>query len=280
MDRETKLRKLQQLELQIALEIQRICKKNGLRCFLIYGSLLGAVRHGGFIPWDDDMDMGMLREDYDKFAEACQTDLGPEFLWQSWDNDPSYPFPAGKVRLKGTHAKEIFSPEGLEDGIYVDVFPFDAVPDGVWTRKVTGWQYRVWKRLLWVKKGYGRCIRQESAVQRLRYNLAAAVAFFLPYGWLKRRMKAAMGKCRGQRTRQVAAPGDWAYSRQFVTRAWAEDLVSVPFDGEELPAFREADSVLRKIYGDYMQLPPEDQRGGHEFERIDFGPYEAGVERK
>lgn len=273
------IRKLRELEVKIALEIQRVCEKNGLRCFLVYGTLLGAVRHGGFIPWDDDMDMGMLRADYDKFAEACKTDLGPEFLWQSWDNDPSYPFPAGKVRLKGTHTKEKFSAGGVEDGIYVDVFPYDAVPDGTWARKVTGWQYRVWKRLLWVKKGYGRCMRRESARQRVRYDLTAAMAAFFPYGWLKRRMQSAMTKCNGQRTREVAAPGDWAYSRQFIDREWTENLVPVPFEGVKFPAFREADANLRRIYGDYMQLPPEDQRVGHEFGSIDFGPYGDEPER-
>lgn len=269
-------RKLRELEVKIALEIQRVCEKNGLRCFLVYGTLLGAVRHGGFIPWDDDMDMGMLREDYDKFAEACKTDLGEEFLWQSWDTDPSYPFPAGKVRLKGTHTKEKFAIEGVEDGIYVDVFPFDAVPGGVWAKRVQGWLCWLGKRMLWMKKGYGRCIRDESASQRLKYDLAAAVLKPIPYAWLKRRVARTMTRYNALPARQAVAPADYAYSRQIVERAWVDDLAPFEFEGRRFPAFREADAYLRRLYGDYMQLPPENERICHEFLQLDFGPYGDG----
>lgn len=273
MDDGSLLARLHELQLKIALEIKRVCEKNGLRCVLLYGTLLGAVRHRGFIPWDDDMDMGLLRADYDAFAEACKTDLGPEFWLQTWDTDPRYPFPMGKVRLKGTHAQEKFAPEGTENGIYVDLYPLDAVPDGAWARRVTGWHYRIGKRLLWIKKGYGRCVRQESLRQRLRYDTAAAFARLVPYGWLKRRLASAMTRHEGQPTRQVAAPGNEPYARQAVEREWMDHLVPVPFEGEEFPAFRDSDAYLRNVFGDYMTPPPPEKRHTHELGPIDFGPY-------
>lgn len=265
---EKAIQKLRELEVKIALEIQRVCEKNGLRCFLVYGTLLGAVRHGGFIPWDDDMDMGMLRADYDKFAEVCKTDLGPEYLWQSWDNDPSYPFPAGKVRLKGTHTQEKFSIEGVEDGIYVDVFPYDAVSDDAWARRVQGWWYYFGKRLLWMKKGYGRCIRDESFIQRLRYDLTAALLRLVPYDWLRRRVARELTRYNGLSTHQVAP-----YAKDAVDREWIEDLVPVSFEGKQFMAFCAYDAYLHRIFGDYMKLPPESERVGHDFLRLDFGPY-------
>ncbi len=273
MNSELDCRRLRALQLSIALEIRRICRNRNLRCFLVYGSLLGAVRHGGFIPWDNDMDVGMLRQDYDAFAEACQTDLRPEFLWQSWDTDPAYPFPFGKVRLKNTHIVETFAPPNVENGIYVDVFPFDAVPDGAWARRVQGWWYYAGKRLLWLKKGYGRCLLDDSPRQRLRYTVMSLLAALLPYGWLKRGMERAMTRFNHLRTRFVAAPGDWAYVKQFTERVWCDDLVPIRFEGEEFPAFRAADAYLRHLYGDYMQLPPPEQRNAHDFESIDFGPF-------
>lgn len=262
------LARLRELEVKIALEIQRICEKNGLHCFLVYGTLLGAVRHGGFIPWDDDMDMGMLRADYEKFVEACKTDLGPEFLWQSWDNDPSYPFIFGKVRLKGTHTQEKFSLEGVEDGIYVDVFAFDAVPDGAWAEHLQRWWHYYGTRLLWMKKGYGRCIRDESAIQRLRYAATAALVRFIPYDWLRRRIMREQRRFENLPTRRVAP-----YSRSYAERAWVSDLVPITFEGKQFWAFRETDAYLRNLYGNYMELPPEDKRVCHEFRKLDFGPY-------
>ena len=88
MPGEEQLDKIHFLELKIAKEIKRICDKNNIKYFLTAGTLLGAVRHGGFIPWDDDMDIGMLRMDYEKFINACQKDLGKEFFLQTWDTDP------------------------------------------------------------------------------------------------------------------------------------------------------------------------------------------------
>ncbi|MBR6021514.1 MAG: LicD family protein [Kiritimatiellae bacterium] len=273
MDNGQTLAKLHELQLKIALEVKRVCEKNGLRCVLLYGTLLGAVRHGGFIPWDDDMDMGMLRADYDKFAEACARDLGEEFLLQTWDTDPRYPFPLGKMRLKRTHAQEKFAPEGTENGIFVDLYPLDAVPDGAWARKVTGWKYRVLKRLLWVKKGYGRCIREESARQRLRYDATSLAVRFLSYGWMKRCLHEAMTKHEGRPTRQVAAPGNEPYAQQAVDRAWMDDLAPIRFEGEEFLAFRDPDPYLRNVFGDYMTPPPPEKRHTHELGSVDFGPY-------
>lgn len=276
MNQDDRRAKLQSLELEIALEIQRVCEKNGLRCFLVYGSLLGAVRHGGFIPWDDDMDLGMLRADYEAFVEACKTDLGPEFVLQTWDNDPEYPFPAGKVRLKETHVSEQFA-AGCgtpgNDGIYVDVFPFDAVPDGALDRKIQAWGCFVFKRLLWIRKGFGKCIREESFAQRLKYDVFRMVARPFPFGVLKKCYRSVMERWNGRTTRDVVANGDYPLPKQTIPRAWTEELEPVPFEYGTFPAFREREACLERIYGDYMALPPPEKRRSHELGHIDFGPY-------
>ena len=105
MDRET-LRQVQLDQLEIAKDIKRVCEENGIRYHLAFGSLLGAVRHKGFIPWDDDMDFGMLREDYERFLEIAPKKLKDEFFLQTWHTDPYYPLAFAKVRKKGTVFQE------------------------------------------------------------------------------------------------------------------------------------------------------------------------------
>ena len=105
------IKHLQACELIIAEEIKRICEKHSIKYFLLAGSMLGAIRHKGFIPWDDDMDFGMLRSDYEQFCEVCQDDLNPQFELVNWNTDANYPFSYGKIVLKKTHIKERFAPE-------------------------------------------------------------------------------------------------------------------------------------------------------------------------
>ena len=121
---EETLRKLQKTELEILIEVDRICQKNRIHYSLTGGTLLGAVRHGGFIPWDDDADISMLRSEYKKFQRACKRDLDTErFYFQDMENTPGYRWGYGKVRRKDT----IFLREGqeqmpYEQGIFLDVF--------------------------------------------------------------------------------------------------------------------------------------------------------------
>ena len=128
MDSET-LRKVQLVQLEIAKEISRVCDENGIKYFLTGGTLLGAVRHGGFIPWDDDLDIGMFRQDYEKFLEIAPVSLREQYRIIDWKSDQSYPHPMGKVIKKGTLYKESKRKDQGEQGIWVDVFPYDNIPN-------------------------------------------------------------------------------------------------------------------------------------------------------
>ena len=121
---------IQKLELKILKEIIRICKKENIEYFLIGGSALGAIRHEGFIPWDDDIDVGMTRENYDNFLKVAEQYLGEEFYLQSPSFDRQSPYSYSKLMLKGTLFLE-YAQRNLktQSGIYVDIFPFDEVPD-------------------------------------------------------------------------------------------------------------------------------------------------------
>lgn len=274
MEANEQLDKIHSLELKIALEIKRICEKNNIRYFMTAGTLLGAVRHGGFIPWDDDMDIGMLREDYERFIKACETDLGSEFFLQTWDTDPDYPFSFGKVRLNGTHFIEGFSEKGgMHNGIFVDIFPFDNVPDDFKEQKKQGRRYFICKRLLWMKKGMGTNMKESSLKQAVKYYTFWVFAHLFRYESIKNYFKMVQTKYNGQDTIKVVTDGSYNYSKESLERKWVENLEPVKFETEEFLSYKDRIEYLTYFYGDYMKLPPEEKRNRHLLRNVDFGLY-------
>ena len=124
-------KKLQTAILMIAKEIVRLCDENNIPYFINGGTQLGAVRHKGFIPWDDDFDIGMRRADYEKFLKVCEEQLDHnKYFLQTEDTEKNYDFYFAKIQLKVTSIIEDFSKNvQIEHGIFVDIFPYDNIPD-------------------------------------------------------------------------------------------------------------------------------------------------------
>ena len=132
------LRQLQMTELEMLIEVDRICRKYDIRYSLDGGTLLGAIRHNGFIPWDDDADVVMLRSEYDKFYKACLKELDTEkFFLQEYRTDSQYRWGYSKMRRNGT----VFLREGQEhvkcnQSVFIDIFIYDNVPDHIVIRRL------------------------------------------------------------------------------------------------------------------------------------------------
>ncbi len=124
----TLIKEVQAIELEILLEVDRICREYEIPYFLDSGTLLGAVRHKGFIPWDDDIDIGMLRSDYERFLSIANRELGSEYFLQTYRTDGA-PIMFAKVRKKGTTFVEFrLRNIPMEHGLFIDVFPYDFLP--------------------------------------------------------------------------------------------------------------------------------------------------------
>lgn len=132
------LRKMQMIELELLVEIDRICRKNHIKYNLCGGTLIGAVRHKGFIPWDDDVDIRMLRSEYKKFKEACKQELDDtRFFLQDFESDPKYRWGYAKLLRKDTvYIRTGQTHLGMKNGVFLDIFISDGIPNQKWMRNI------------------------------------------------------------------------------------------------------------------------------------------------
>lgn len=270
MDRET-LRKVQLTLLEIAKEIKRVCEENDIRYFLYRGTFLGAVRHKGFIPWDDDMDFAMLREDYDKFCRIANEKLGEKFVFQNWHTDENYALPFGKVRKRGTMYVESKCAVLEENGLYIDIYPLDFAPAQPEAREQLAKKLLHTFRVKLMKSHYTPWKEEEKTiwVKRIGYLLYQTAALFTTHEKLIADYETALYGVMDSDTlyEQSALPVAYYYDRAFYG-----ETAMYPFEDTCFPGPKDYDAVLSSLYGDYMTLPPEDKRENrHQIKVLDFG---------
>lgn len=258
----TQLQQLKKIELEMLDELVRICEKHGIEYFLSGGTCLGAVRHKGFIPWDDDIDVGMLREDYDRFAEACKTDLNDEYVFQDMNTEPNCGLVFGKIRKKGTVYSEVYSSHiDMSQGIWIDIFPYDRVSDNQADRHKQIRKVSLLKNLYIVKCGY-KFPHNRSNPEKVAYYIAQFLCTLIPQSWLIKKLNASMRIHQDDKSCSCVFPFGGAYGVEIETetRVMLEELGTVEFEGKQYKTFANWDGFLKKHYGDYMQLPPVDKR--------------------
>ncbi len=256
---EAELRALQLAELDLLREADRICSLHGIRYQIIAGTLLGAVRHGGFIPWDDDADIAMLRPEYERFRTACRRELdGSRFVFQDHRETEGYRWGYGKLRMRGTlFLREYQEHMPYEQGIFIDVFPLDAVPDSFPARAALNAGCFFLRKALWSKVGQRSA---SSPPVRGLYGLLARI----PEKWLLARYDALVNACRGISSGWVRILLFPTPDRHFgYRRRWYEKSAPATFEGCVFPGIAEWDEYLRFKYGDYETLPPPEKRRTH-----------------
>lgn len=250
LDRHRREVQLRQLDILIA--IDAICRRNAIDYWLDGGTLLGAVRHGGFIPWDDDIDIAMRREDLPRFVEAARRELPEGLAMQTPDTDPAVRLPIFKVRDDNSflvEAGDDFS-RPYAKGLYVDIFPMVPYP-----AFSPGFVKRV-------ARGY---CRANAILQSQHYYSLRAAAELLYFGTKRALCRAAWA------LGSLFRPSDRYISNTLNNNGYGimhrRDSVfpvkPIVFEGHTFSGPADPDAYLSDLYRDYMQLPPEDKRGGH-----------------
>ncbi len=255
-------RRLQLEELTVLDEIKQICDRHGIRYYLTAGTLLGAVRHGGFIPWDDDADIAMPRRDFDRFAKICRTELSEGFFYQSEKTEKHYPFYFAKVRKDGTSVSErVLEGVDIHKGCYVDIFPLDKCPRSPRLGRLMFKLVEVCSCAIIAKESGDFVCQYEKRSARTLFALIKK----LPRP-IQRSLRNGIRKFFGLFTsgrRLATISGTHGHPRETYEREWFEKTVLLPFEGREYPAPHAYRELLTNMYGDYMTPPDESERVGH-----------------
>jgi len=262
------LKKVQSTLLEIAKEVKRVCDENDIVYFLDSGTLLGAVRHKGFIPWDDDFDIGMMRSEYEKFCKIAPSKLGKDYYLQTWENDRNYAVPFAKVRKKNTIYLENKASRSVNNGFYVDIFPYDYAPElakDSFMKKLANIE-----RVLLMKCKYQPW--QESAGMNIKKRIA-----YVPYQILSLFISREKLLRKYERIVFSVPRSDVIYIQFGSTKGFYVpekafgNGTNLVFEDTFFRCPLDTDVYLSSIYGDYMQLPPEDQRENrHQIIEIKF----------
>lgn len=248
----SEINELQKIQLSMLKDFDAICQKHRISYQLFSGTALGAVRHKGFIPWDDDIDVVMLREDYERFFDSASKELDSNKYYVQREFSEHWPMFFSKLRLNGTTYIEKYHSHDarIHQGIYIDIFPCDNLSDSRLMQKL---QY-IASKIVIAKSLYTRGYETNSTVKKCFMQFCR----ILPTEPFKRlcirRNDSSSLKV------HTFFGGGKKFERSIFFREWFEQSVKMRFEDSEFPVSAHYDEMLRVMYGDYMILPTLEQR--------------------
>ena len=239
--------------------VDKVCREQNLTYYLVGGSLLGTVRHNGFIPWDDDLDIGMPRKDFERFISIANTVLGEEYELQWITTNKDYWQVFAKVVRKDTLFKEPGLKRFQPHGIFIDIFPLDISSEYSPRVERVKRKIQTISSLVWQKN---------NPTSKFRYLLSRLFKIKTLQKAMIRIMKSAQ---KYGKTHYANFGSQYAISKQTMPVEWYGNGVRLPFEKLSLSVPAEYEKVLISIYGNnYMSLPPEDRRRCHYPEKVKF----------
>lgn len=256
--RKMEIAELRSIQLDILREIDAFCRKHGIRYFLCYGSLIGAIRHKGYIPWDDDIDISMPRPDYERFVREFSSS---RFVLLDKSRDKNHPYLYGKVSDPETIVKENYDCP-IEVGVNVDIFPIDGLPDDKKESDRLCEKLKKLRRMLEVKRLY--VSKDRPLWKNILHVSGKLILLPVPDCCILRHIGKLQQRYPYENASWVADLNFGGKERR-VPKSLFERTVEVDFEGGKFWAPEGYDTWLRSIFGDYMQLPPEEKRVSNHF---------------
>ncbi len=279
------LARLQRAEMTILRDVEALCDAHGIGYFMLGGCCIGAFRHGGFIPWDDDIDLCMTRADYTRFYEAAKADAAFSEKYHIFDPlyEKNYAGMLIKVARRGTKNLTAEMIEtGCDMGIHIDIFPFDFVPEDealrkkqakkAWIQSKLSYIYYLKYPHLPVGGAAGRVLAVGCRVLHTLLRLFCSDP--------RRFARKYHGICTMYNETESKWMTDFTYIRpEDATMRYDEvfPVIRAPFGDTTIAVPHGYDKIMRQYYGDYMQLPPEEKRKNHAPEELDFGEVFADI---
>ena len=258
---------LQKLEFDMLREVLRISGLLGIKCFLVCGTALGAVKYKGFIPWDDDIDVGMFREDYDRFCKEAPKYLSEPYFLQNSDTDPAYPLIFAKLRNSyTTYIESSIKTLNINHGVYIDIFPLDLYPvkkSSQHLLEIKKWYYTHLLATVYDTKRTlpGEVIR--------RFNLMLGVDKRIPK--IIKKYEKALSAFNGTDSQTVCNHGNWQGKLEYADKSQYGNGANALFEGLAVTVPEKYDEYLTRKYGDWHSDPPkEEQKGHHLYEIVDL----------
>ena len=273
------LKRVQRLSTLILAELDRVCRKLEIPYVVFAGTALGAVRHGGFIPWDDDVDVAMARADYERFLTEAPKEFDQRFYIANSRNEPCFPCTFSYLCLSDTLCIPTFYKDcEFKKPLSIDIFPLDRVPEDDDAFKRQTRRTWFWGRLAFLRATPAPYLSFDG-IKRHVVLAACGLAhillrlFNVKMEVIQRKWDDAAQMYNGTTSPIFADYSEWDQSRWSVLENELFDSIDVPFESIIVKLPRNYDAMLTRLYGDYMTLPPVEQRKNHRPYLLDFGPY-------
>ena len=264
MEVQEDIKQIQKVIFEIFTQIISLCDKHNIEYFIIGGTALGAVRHKGFIPWDDDLDIGMTRKNYEHFLEIAKKELPKDLFLQNFNTETNTPFYFSKIRKNNTKLVEYYSRNlKIHQGLFIDIFPYDNMPDNASERKKHIKDVNFWINLFIAKTLTGSSIPQKGIIGHSKLLIRFILHYLLIFvskNFLFNKIEKVIQKynhTESEYKAYIKLPNHKIRSNNL------KQLKKIEFEGKLVSCSNNIEDYLSNCFGDYMKLPPENERVGH-----------------